>query len=199
MMKHILKWLAIVIGAIIVTLLLIGFLHPTYEDSVTTTVKAPVDKTFAIFQDTQKMKEWIPGYLSTEIIEGQMGQPGSKYKLTFDQNGSPFEMMETITYFEKNRRFSFDLKDDHGLFHVDVEFSPTEDGTEITETMTGRANGIFGKAITHLMKGRIVAQKQEMYESLAKVVERSNWTPQNAETSAPIMKDSSTVTATDPN
>ncbi|MDX1685024.1 MAG: SRPBCC family protein [Saprospiraceae bacterium] len=181
MIRKILYWVLGIIGALAAIIIVIGLLNPTYEDQVSVSIDAPVEKAFAIFQDSQYMRDWIPGYKSSEIIDGEELRVGSKYKLTFEEGSREFTMVETITDYIPDEKFGFDLDDDYGKFHVDVTFEEKDGKTKVTETMTGASKGIIGKAMMALMKGSIKNQKQEMYNDLASLVEGTEWSPPQPE------------------
>jgi hypothetical protein len=55
------------------------------------------DEVVAIFDDSEKLKEWMEGLLSLDHIRGEPGEVGAKSKLVFKMGNSDIEMLETIT------------------------------------------------------------------------------------------------------
>ncbi len=194
MIKRILFIVLGIVALLILTVVVIGLMNPTYSETITVEVDAPVDKTFAIFNQPGTMSEWLEGFVSMELLEGEENAIGAKYKITFEENGKPFSMIETITDFDENQRVGFDLNDDHGGdFHINITFTEKEGKTTITETMTGSSSGVFGNAMMALMKGSINKQKTGWYENLATYIEGQDWTPPNLE---PLPVDSTLIDST---
>ena len=178
MIKRILLIILGIVALLIVGVVIIGLMNPTYNETITVEVDAPVDKTFDIFNKPGTMGEWLEGFVSMEILEGEQNEVGAKYKLTFEENGKQFSMVETITEFDENQRVGFDLTDDHGGdFHMNITFTEKDGKTTIAETMTGSSSGIFGNAMMALMKGSINKQKTGWYEKLGDYIEKQEWTP----------------------
>lgn len=178
MFKKILYWVIGIAIAILVALLLIGWMNPRYEDTVQVTIDAPIEKTWALFDDLDNMKEWVPGYLGHEVLEGDTQTPGSKYRLDFNMDGREFSMVETVTNYDPGKAFAFDVEDESGAtFNIAVELEEKGEKTIVKETMTGEPKGIFDRAMTTLMKGQIRKHKLKMYNDLKAFVERTEWTP----------------------
>ena len=48
------------------------------------------------YQNPENLKNWQDGYLSTELLDGEVGQKGAKSKLQFQQGKRKMELIETI-------------------------------------------------------------------------------------------------------
>jgi uncharacterized membrane protein len=191
MIQRILLILLGIVVILVAAVVIIGWMNPTYSETLTVEVNAPADKTFAIFNEPKTMGEWLEGFVSMEVLEGDYNELGAKYKLTFEENGKPFSMIETITKFEENESIGFDLTDEHGGdFHMEITFVESDGKTTISETMTGSSNSVFGNAMMALMKGRINKQKTGWYEKLAEYIEGQEWAPPTPD---PIPVDSTVV------
>ena len=194
MIKRILFIILGIVALLFIGVVIIGLMNPTYNETITVEVDAPAEKTFAIFNKPGTMSEWLEGFISMELIEGEENEIGAKYKLTFEERGKQFSMIETITDFDVNERVGFDLTDDHGgNFHMDITFSEADGKTTIAETMTGSSSGIFGNAMMALMKSSINKQKTGWYEKLAEYIEGQEWSPPVPE---PLPVDSTTTDST---
>ena len=173
----ILKWILGILLLLLLAFLLLGWLNPEYNESITTVIDAPVEKTFALANDEQHMDKWLENFKSMELIEGDGKSKGSKWKVTFDENGKEFDMIETVTDYVENERFAFDIDDEFGKYNISLNFEEKDGKTVLTEKMVGAAKGIFGKAFLALMKSSIKKQKTGWYEKLKAFVESADWTP----------------------
>ena len=57
------------------------------------------------FDNIENMKKWQPSLISFESINGTPGQPGAVSKLTYEEGGREFSLIEKITYREEPHRF----------------------------------------------------------------------------------------------
>ena len=64
---------------------------------LTIDVNLPVTKVVELFDSTENLYKWQPELQSFEHISGEPGEIGAKSKLVYLMNGSPCEMIETIT------------------------------------------------------------------------------------------------------
>lgn len=59
-------------------------------------VNLPRARVVELFDNTENLKEWMPGLVLFETIEGQPGQPGTKSKMEFQMGKRKMQMIETI-------------------------------------------------------------------------------------------------------
>jgi len=173
MFKKIIFILLGIIAAAIIGFIVIGFVKPTYEGTVTVTVNAPVSKTFAVFNDTTNMSKWMNTFKSIKNISGEKNEVGSKWELRYDENGRELVINETVTAFEQDKLFAFDMEDEFAKFHVEIRFEEVNGQTIIWQTSTGAGKGMAAKSMIAIMSGGIQKQQQEMYEKLKTLVENS--------------------------
>jgi len=64
-------------------------------------LELPINKSrvevWKAFDNTENMKKWQPTLVSFEPISGTPGQPGAVAKLTYEEGGRKFILMEKIT------------------------------------------------------------------------------------------------------
>lgn len=60
-------------------------------------IKADRDKVVALMDDPANMPHWQRGFVAMEHLSGELGQEGSKSKLTYQLGKRNIEMIETIT------------------------------------------------------------------------------------------------------
>ena len=61
-------------------------------------VKLPLDEFVKKFDNTENMKHWQRGLVSTEHISGNPGRYGAKMKLTYKIGKREMELIETVTH-----------------------------------------------------------------------------------------------------
>lgn len=171
-MVKILRFLLIGFVVFLAIFLSIGLFKPviSYRNSII--VSATPKEAFDIFNDTIKMKQWINGLTRIEFVEGQMNSVGSKWKLILDQEGTHYEMLETMTAFEPNKRFAFILENEMFTTDVDIRFTPSHQGTIITADNLVKGKNILWHAFFVLLSPSLNNQSQGMYDNLKLIIDK---------------------------
>jgi len=144
----------------------------TYE--VSTTINKPVEEVFTAFNDHTKIKEWIPTVKSFDAIEEKEGKVGSTYKMIVDENGKDFEMKETITAFEVNKKvgLEFDVK---GMLKTDaIIFTSDGDKTTITNRSICKGTNYLLKCTFPYFKSVFKSTDQKYLDNFKKHIEKTN-------------------------
>jgi hypothetical protein len=72
------------------------------------TLELPIDKPRAevwkAFDNPENMKIWQPSLISFDRISGTPGQSGAVSRLTYEENGRQFTLIEKVTYREEPKR-----------------------------------------------------------------------------------------------
>jgi len=98
------------------------------------TLQLPINKSrpevWAAFDNPDNMKNWQPSLISFERISGAKGQPGAVARLTYEENGRQFSLIEKV-----NRREEMHCLD--GVYENDfadniVRNTFTEQGNDQT-------------------------------------------------------------------
>lgn len=173
-MKTALKYLGIGIIVVILSFFSLGLLHPTQQYSFTVDVSAPIEKTFSVFNDTSKTKEWISGFSRMENIKGTANETGSQWRMFFRDHDRDIVMTETVTDFKWNERFSFNIKNEVMDSDNEIRFSSKGSGTEISVFCKYKGGNIFWKSLFNFFNSSIIEQQKEQFKSLKKIVEQSN-------------------------
>ncbi|MEO5569360.1 MAG: SRPBCC family protein [Bacteroidia bacterium] len=173
-MKKFLKYFVIVIVLIVVIFFSLGLLFRSHQYTISTTVNAPVEKTFAIFNDTTKLHEWLTGFKYMENIRGKPNEVGSKWKVVFVDHGKEISMNETVTAFKQDELVSFNIANDFMKSKNEIRFIPKGNSTEIIAKVSYRGTHIIQKSILTLFSGSVKKQQEESYILLKQLVERSN-------------------------
>jgi hypothetical protein len=67
-------------------------------------INQPLAEVWKAFDNVENMKRWQPSLISFEPISGTPGQPGAVSKLTYEENGREFSLIERITHREEPNR-----------------------------------------------------------------------------------------------
>ncbi|MEM7013597.1 MAG: SRPBCC family protein [Verrucomicrobiota bacterium] len=59
-------------------------------------INQPRDRVAELFDSQDNLGAWQPGFVSCEHLEGDVGKPGAKSKLTYKNKGRDVAMVETI-------------------------------------------------------------------------------------------------------
>ncbi len=59
-------------------------------------IDLPRNRVVELFDNVANLKEWMPGLVLFETIEGQPGKPGAKSKMEFQMGKRRIKMIETI-------------------------------------------------------------------------------------------------------
>ncbi len=167
-----LKYVALFLVVVAAAFLLVGVVAPTFTYESRVEVNAPLEKSWAVFNDVSLMGEWLIGFKSVETLSGQPGAVGSKYKMVFEEDGRLMEMTETITAFQPNEEFAFELDADPMIAKVDVRFSGDDQKTEIVALNHMDGKNLIWKSILRLSKSSMEKRGQLVYDNLKSLIER---------------------------
>ena len=89
-------------------------------------VKLPLDEFIKKFDNTDNLKHWQRGLISTEHISGNPGRYGAKMKLIYKFGKREMELMETVTHRNLPHEFhsNYDSKGIHSVQENYFEETP---------------------------------------------------------------------------
>jgi uncharacterized protein YndB with AHSA1/START domain len=144
---------------------------PVQEYTTTVTVHAPVEKTFSVFMDTSRLREWMPGYRQIVNISGKENEPGSKWKIVFFENGQEIVMTETVTGFKPNELFTFNVQNEVMNSDNEIRFAVQDNSTVITAHAKYEGGNIFWKSLFVFFNSGMKKQSEQMYNDFKKIAE----------------------------
>lgn len=176
-MKY-LKILGIILIILLLLIILPGLVHPTVKYGHTITVDKNIDDAWEIYHDASKYDQWLKGFKSIDLISGDPGAVGSKYKVVVkpapDQPN--FEMTQTIISMKPNDHITLQFDADMMKFVQKATFSEEGGKTTIATDSEVFGSGILSKSMFALMEmttGTFQAQEEENYNNLKKVIEEN--------------------------
>jgi hypothetical protein len=173
-----LKYLFITVVVLVLAFLAVGFIHPEVEYGSEIVVNKSLEEAWAVSQDESKYHLWLEGFQSMELIDGEYGQEGSKYRIVvIPQEGQPeFVMVETLVskadYHHVYMTFDSDMMD----FEQRILFDETEDGVSIKTESKVIGKGAMMRSMFALMErltGSFTKQEQKNLDALKKVVDEN--------------------------
>lgn len=67
-------------------------------------IDKPRSTVWQAFNDPERMKVWQPALSNVELLDGTRGRPGARSRLTYNENGREFSLVETITHRQELER-----------------------------------------------------------------------------------------------
>lgn len=155
-----------------------GFIKPTVKYGHEITVNKALQDAWAIQQDETKMKDWLKGFQSIELISGQKGKVGSKYKVVIkpEPDQPDFIMTETVVSVKEYDHMTLSLDSEMMVFDQTTSFTENDGKTTIKTESVVKGKGIMMRSMFALMDlfgGSFKKQEVENIENLKKVIESS--------------------------
>lgn len=140
------------------------------------TVQLPIHKSrlevWKAFDNPDNMKKWQPSLISFDRISGAQGQPGAVARLTYEENGRQFALIEKVTYREEPQRLDSVYENDFADNIVRNKF--IEQGNDqtlwVVETEY-KFKTLIMRILGPIMKKNFVARTQKDTERFKELVE----------------------------
>lgn len=161
--------LALVLGAL--GFFIPGMLYPTlaYENSVA--IDKPRAEVWKIFNDESKMKGWLEGLETIDLVEGEKGLPGSKYRLVINSGGEKIEIYETMKEIREPELYSFSLDAEPLTNEVDVRFSDGAGGTVMTQKEVVSGKSLVWRSLFFWLQSTFEANARKNLENFKRFAE----------------------------
>ena len=135
-------------------------------------INKPRDEVWKAFDNIENIKKWQPSLISFEPISGTPGQPGAISKLTYEEGGRDFSLIERITHRDEPNRFDGIYENNFADNVIRNHF--IEQGKNqtlwVTETEY-RFKTLLMKIVGPFMKKNFVARTQRDMERFKAVAE----------------------------
>ena len=169
----ILKYTLILIGVLIVGFLLMGVVKPQVSYDCEISVDKPVQESWAVIQDEEKLSDWLTGFKRIEHVSGTPGTEGAVADVYFDNNGQEMAIRETITSLVPDESISMSYTSDFMNMDYNLSMEDVEGGTKINTNTVAKGNGMFARSMMALMAGSIKAQETMNLENLKQTIEKN--------------------------
>jgi hypothetical protein len=174
----ILKYLVATIVVLMVVFLAIGFLIPSVDYGHKITVNKPLKEAWAVAQDESKYDQWLEGFQSIVLIEGEKGTVGSRYKVVVNPgDGQPdFVMTETVVSIEEFDHVSLSFDSEMMDFEQTISYSSEDGATTIVTDSKVMGKGLTMRSMFALMEilgGAFQKQEAKNIDALKMVIEKN--------------------------
>ena len=121
------------------------------KTSKTTIIDAPASIVFPWFEDSERLRQWIPNIVEDVALIETPEKVGSTFRQVFLERGKQMEMTGEITAYAENERMRVYMSGD--MFDLDADYvlkalSPEQ--TEVTQDTTIKFKGMI-KLLAPLM------------------------------------------------
>ena len=177
-MLSFLKYPLYVIGALIAIFFIVGLLKPSVKYGHEITVNKAVKEAWAVHQDESKYGQWLTGFKSIDLIEGEKGKVGSKYRVVVNPGDGQddFEMIETVVAVEEFDHVELTFDSEMMRFDQTTTFSENEGKTTIKTDSRVSGKDLMMRSMFALMEmfgGSFQAQEEKNVEALKRVIEEN--------------------------
>jgi hypothetical protein len=140
------------------------------------TLQLPINKTRAevwkAFDNPENMKRWQPSLVSFDRIGGTQGQPGAVSRLTYEENGRQFSLIEKVTHREEPRRLDGVYENDFADNTIKNTFiEQGNDHTLWTLQTEYKFKTFLMRILGPIMKKNFIARTQRDMERFKEMVE----------------------------
>lgn len=167
----------LVIGLVIAStaFISVGFINPTVTYETSVLVNKPVGHSFSVFNNPFNAKKWMPGFVRMSMLEGMPNQVGFQFEMVFEENGEEYVMHETMTGFEQNKLFAFDMNNEFLESKVKITFEDEGGKTRIISTTETRAKNFVIRSLFPFMKSDFQSKNDKTYANLKKLIEAEDY------------------------
>ena len=173
----IIKYILLLFVILSFLFLIIGFIKPSVSYGHEITVNKPIKEAWAVQQDEKRLGEWLEGFKSIDLISGEKGAVGSKYKVVVNpgEGQEDFEMIETIESKKEFDHMKLSFDSNMMLFDQTTTFTETNGKTTIKTDSNVKGKGMMMRSMFALMgmMGSFEAQEVKNIEALKKVIEEN--------------------------
>ncbi|MBS1795073.1 MAG: SRPBCC family protein [Acidobacteria bacterium] len=170
--KKILLVGGVLLGLLVLAFFALGFIFPKLENKTRIEIDKPRELVWNYFVDEGKMSEWMPNLKQIELVGGRRHEVGSRYRMTFEENGRRVVMEETLTEFRPNELFAFHLENEIISDDVRVNFTEENGKTVIVQEDSIVGGNAFWRSLFVLARSGMQSSARKYYENLKRNVER---------------------------
>jgi hypothetical protein len=139
-------------------------------------LRLPIEKSrvevWKAFDNPENMKKWQPSMVSFDRISGTQGQPGAISRLTYEENGRQFSLVEKVTHREELQRLDGLYENDFANNTIKNTFiEQGNDQTLWTVETEYKFKTFLMRILGPVMKKNFVARTQKDMERFKEMVE----------------------------
>ena len=174
----VLKYILFLIIALVLVFFAVGLFTPSVHYGHEISVDKPVKEAWAVAQDEAKYDQWLAGFQSIELLSGEKGKVGSKYKVVVKpgEGQEEFEMIETVVSMKEFDHVSMDFASDFMDFKQTMSFAEVDGKTKIKTDSEVLGKGIVSRSMFAIMQklgGAFTKQEAKNIDALKRVIEEN--------------------------
>lgn len=128
----VLRYLLYFLLLLIVIFLLAGVVKPMVSYESSATVNQPMEQAWNLYNDMDKIQEWIPEVKNIETLKETKSKIGSLYNITVDNNGKEVVMQEDVIAFKRFEELGLKFRTDDMIKTDITKFQSVGNRTKIT-------------------------------------------------------------------
>ena len=176
-MKY-LKYLLFLIIGLVLAFIAIGMIKPSVSYGHKITVDKSVEEAWAVAQDETKFGQWLEGFKSMELIEGEAGKVGGKYKVVVNpgEGQDDFVMIETVVSKKEFDHIGLSFDSEMMVFDQTTFFVEADGKTTIKTESKVKGKGLVMRsmfAVMEIFGGAFQAQEEKNFDALKKVIDEN--------------------------
>ena len=172
-MKY-LKYILGILAVLFVGFLLIGVIKSEITYDCEIIVNKSIAESWAVTQDEEKLKDWLPTIQKVEHISGTPGTVGAISDVYFEADGEIMIIRETITDLVPEKSISMTYTSDFMNMDYTLNMSADNGKTKINTSTATEGNGMISKSMMVLIAGSIKAQEETNLANLKKTIESNS-------------------------
>lgn len=161
-MRKLLKITILLILALCLGFLAIGWLKPRLTYSSTITIDKPLEVVFSNYMNIGNLKKWIPEIRSVQIESIVPGVTGSKLKMEIDRKGKVISVSQTVTEYIYNNLITVSITTGGMTKTNRMQFIPENNKTVLKADYTCEGSGIINKSLLFITS-RVYESMDETY------------------------------------
>ena len=142
-----LKKSGILLLIIFLAFVALGLFLNKQEYQLETEINRPVEEVFQLFNDHNRLSEWLTEVKSFESITETEDKVGSKYKLMVDNDGKIVELIETLTGYKENETLEIDFTAGWMHKYNHFTFEKSDNGTKIIAKYSIEGTNPFARSL----------------------------------------------------
>ena len=169
------KVIKIILGIVTVLVILFfstGLLIKETTYQVRVEIHKPLSEVFAIFNDQEAMRYWLPEVKSITPINVKPGIVGSEYKITVDNNGQTIVMKEKVMAYILNKKVTLYFDAEDMLKTADYKFSEENGSTLIVKDVACKSESYIMSCMFPYLKGFFTDMDQKQLDNFKAYIEK---------------------------
>ncbi len=171
------KTIKIILGVIIALTIVFFATGLFFKEIVYTTevaIEKPIQEVFTLFNDSSKIKNWIPELQSIEPIDEKSEKTGSTYKMVIkNKNGEEITLQEKVIAFVPNEKVTLRFNSPTMLKFDDYIFSFSDGKTTIKNNSKCVGGSYILSCLFPYFKGKLKSIDQEYLNNFKTFIEKT--------------------------